>query len=86
MLTVPAAPFDSPEYSFELKWNGIRALAAVESAGWRLWGRQRADYLTAIRSWTFSAACPQEGWSMASWSRSTLTVVPIWRGCSAGTA
>jgi hypothetical protein len=31
-----AEPFDSPEYSFEIKWNGSRALAAVETAGWRL--------------------------------------------------
>ena len=44
MLAVPATPFDSPEYSFEIKWNGIRALAAVEAAGWRLWGRERTDY------------------------------------------
>jgi ATP-dependent DNA ligase len=44
MLAVPAAPFDSPEYSFEVKWNGIRALTAVETAGWRLWGRECADY------------------------------------------
>jgi len=44
MLAVPAAPFDAPEYSFEIKWDGIRALAAVEATGWRLWGRQRADY------------------------------------------
>ncbi|HMF14151.1 MAG TPA: hypothetical protein VKE94_17670 [Gemmataceae bacterium] len=44
MLAVPAAPFDSPVYSFEIKWDGIRALAAVDAAGWRLWGRQRADY------------------------------------------
>src|SRR5262249_53663622 len=44
MLAMPAAPFDSPEFSFEVKWNGIRALAAVETAAWRLWGRQRADY------------------------------------------
>jgi ATP-dependent DNA ligase len=43
MLAVPAEPFDVPEYSFELKWDGIRALAAVEQGGWRLWGRQRAD-------------------------------------------
>ena len=32
MLAVPAAPFDSPEYSFEVMWDGIRALAAVETA------------------------------------------------------
>jgi ATP-dependent DNA ligase len=44
MLAVPAAPFDSPDYSFELKWDGIRVLAAVERAGWRLWGRELADY------------------------------------------
>ena len=27
MLAVPAQPFDSAECSFELKWDGIRALA-----------------------------------------------------------
>ena len=32
MLALPAAPFDAPEYSFEVKWDGIRALAAVEEA------------------------------------------------------
>jgi ATP-dependent DNA ligase len=44
MLAVPAEPFDAPEYSFEVKWNGVRALAAVEKSGWQLWGRERADY------------------------------------------
>jgi ATP-dependent DNA ligase len=44
MLAVSAEPFDSPEYCFECKWDGIRALATVEAAGWRLWGRERADY------------------------------------------
>jgi ATP-dependent DNA ligase len=44
MLAVTAKPFDSPQYSFEVKWDGVRALAAVETAGWRLWGRERADY------------------------------------------
>ena len=44
MLAVPGAPFDSLEYGFELKWDGIRAMAAVETAGYRLWGRERADY------------------------------------------
>jgi ATP-dependent DNA ligase len=46
MLAVAAAPFDSPEYSFEIKYDGVRALAAVEATGWRLWGRERADYTT----------------------------------------
>jgi bifunctional non-homologous end joining protein LigD len=45
MLT-PARPFDAPEYSFEVKWDGVRALAAVETASFRLWGRGPADYTT----------------------------------------
>src|SRR5262249_35275198 len=44
MLAVAAEPFDSPEYSFEIKYDGVRALAAVQATGWRLWGRERADY------------------------------------------
>ena len=44
MLAVPSEPFDSTEYNFEIKWDGIRVLAAVEECGWRLWGRERADY------------------------------------------
>ena len=44
MLAVRAEPFDSPEYLFEVKWDGVRALAARESAGWRMWGREGADY------------------------------------------
>jgi ATP-dependent DNA ligase len=46
MLAVAAEPFDSPEYSFEIKYDGARALAAVDEVGWRLWGRERADYTT----------------------------------------
>jgi len=40
MLAVPATPFDSLEYGFEIKWDGIRALAAVETVGWALWGHR----------------------------------------------
>jgi ATP-dependent DNA ligase len=46
MLAMAAQPFDSPEYCFEIKYDGVRALAAVDEAGWRLWGRERADYTT----------------------------------------
>src|SRR6516165_5458801 len=46
MLAVAAEPFDSSEYCFEIKYDGVRALAAVDESGWRLWGRQRADYTT----------------------------------------
>jgi ATP-dependent DNA ligase len=44
MLAVAAEPFDSLEYCFEFKYDGVRALAAVDERGWRLWGRERADY------------------------------------------
>src|SRR6516225_6633766 len=44
MLAVAAEPFDSPEYCFEIKYDGVRALAAVDEAGGRVWGRERADY------------------------------------------
>jgi ATP-dependent DNA ligase len=44
MLATAAAPFDSEEHLFEVKWDGVRALAAVAADGWRLWGRGGADY------------------------------------------
>lgn len=57
MLAVPASPFDSPEFIFEVKYDGVRALAAVEAEGVRLWGRERSAYtgrypeLAALRRW-----------------------------------
>jgi hypothetical protein len=44
MLAVPAAPFDFEDFSFEVKWDGVRVLAAVEESSWRLWGREGTDY------------------------------------------
>jgi DNA ligase D-like protein (predicted ligase) len=44
MLATSASPFDSCDYIFEVKWDGVRALAAVEDDRWRLWGRALADY------------------------------------------
>src|ERR1035438_6159414 len=44
MLATSAPPFDSDAYLFEVKWDGVRALAAAEGAHWRLWGRELADY------------------------------------------
>jgi len=44
MLAVAAKPFDSPDYSFEIKYDGVRALTAVDESGWKLWGREGADY------------------------------------------
>jgi bifunctional non-homologous end joining protein LigD len=44
MLAVRSEPFDSGEFVFEVKWNGVRALAARDASGGRLWGRELADY------------------------------------------
>ena len=46
MLATASSPFDASPYSFEVKWDGVRMLAAVEASGWRLWGRAAADYTT----------------------------------------
>ncbi len=44
MLAVAAEPFDSPDYLFEIKWDGIRGLALVQQRSWRLWGRGETEY------------------------------------------
>jgi bifunctional non-homologous end joining protein LigD len=44
MLATAAAPIDSDEHVFEVKWDGVRALAAVNGGQWQLWGRERSDY------------------------------------------
>jgi DNA ligase D-like protein (predicted ligase) len=44
MLATAAQPFDSDEHVFEVKWDGVRALAEVSQQHWRLWGRGLADY------------------------------------------
>jgi bifunctional non-homologous end joining protein LigD len=44
MLATSARPFDSTDHLFEIKWDGVRALAAVEEGHCRLWGREGTDY------------------------------------------
>jgi bifunctional non-homologous end joining protein LigD len=44
MLATKSAPFDAADYLFEVKWDGVRALAAVEPDSWALWGRHGVDY------------------------------------------
>ena len=43
MLAKPGDPFDSERHLFELKWDGIRALAFLEEEGPRLRGRRKSD-------------------------------------------
>jgi DNA ligase D-like protein (predicted ligase) len=44
MLATKAAPFDSEDHVFEVKWDGVRALAEVNAGQWQLWGRGGVDY------------------------------------------
>src|SRR5436190_24234284 len=44
MLATSSEPFDDAAFLFEVKWDGVRALASVEPDGLRLWGREGADY------------------------------------------
>ncbi len=39
MLAQPGRPFDSDQHLFEIKWDGIRALAFIEQTGYRLVSR-----------------------------------------------
>jgi bifunctional non-homologous end joining protein LigD len=43
MLATPAAPFDSDDHLFEIKWDGIRCLAFIEEGSLRLRNRRRTD-------------------------------------------
>jgi bifunctional non-homologous end joining protein LigD len=43
MLAGTSAPFDSDDYLFEIKWDGIRALAFFGEGVARLQGRKRTD-------------------------------------------
>ncbi len=43
MLARPGQPFDSPDYLFEVKWDGMRALAFVDRDGQRIVSRHGND-------------------------------------------
>jgi ATP-dependent DNA ligase len=44
MLSTSAKPFDDPGCVFDVKWDGVRALACVDGRGLRVWGREATDY------------------------------------------
>ncbi len=59
MLAVAAdEPFDSSDYVFEVKWDGIRTLTWRDASGWRLWGREGADYTSRYPELAVLAALP----------------------------
>ena len=43
LATLVAAPFDDPDWSFEVKWDGFRVEAVVAKAAVRLWTRGEQD-------------------------------------------
>ena len=43
MLAKSGAPFDSQEHLFEVKWDGTRVLAFVDTNRYRMVNRHRAD-------------------------------------------
>ena len=59
MLAARGEPFDSAEYLFEVKWDGVRALAARDRTSWRLWGRDLADYRDRYPELDFLARLPE---------------------------
>ena len=48
MLARLGEPFDSPDYLYELKWDGVRAITYVDDRGVRLHGRRRRDLVTRL--------------------------------------
>lgn len=51
-------PFDSDDYLFEIKWDGLRALTFVESGGYRILGRSTADFTPRYPELDFLANLP----------------------------
>jgi bifunctional non-homologous end joining protein LigD len=45
LATLVAAPFDDPDWLFEIKWDGYRALCTVEESGFSLVSRNGLDML-----------------------------------------
>ena len=58
MLARPSRPFDSNQYLFEVKWDGIRALAFVDHTGYRLVSRHGQELTGAFPELTFLAGLP----------------------------
>ena len=43
LATLVAAPFDGPDWLFEVKWDGFRVEAVVEDGAVRIWTRGQQD-------------------------------------------
>ena len=43
LATLVAAPFDDPDWLFEVKWDGFRVETVIDGGGVRLWTRGEKD-------------------------------------------
>jgi bifunctional non-homologous end joining protein LigD len=43
LATLVAAPFDDPDWSFEIKWDGFRVETVIDGSNVRLWTRKQQD-------------------------------------------
>jgi DNA ligase D-like protein (predicted ligase) len=58
MLARIGRPFDSPAHLFEIKWDGVRAIAYVEGGEHRMHGRRRRDLAGRYPELAFLGALP----------------------------
>lgn len=58
MLATSGEPFDSSAHVFELKWDGVRAMAYAENGVLRLHGRRRRDLAARYPELAFLADLP----------------------------
>src|SRR5262245_30974630 len=58
MLAKPGQEFDSPDYTFEIKWDGIRVLAFIDKSGYRLLDRRKANTTSRYPEFAFLRQLP----------------------------
>jgi DNA ligase D-like protein (predicted ligase) len=58
MLAKPGQAFDSADFTFEIKWDGTRALAFINKAGYRLLNRRQADLKPRYPEFAFLGNMP----------------------------
>lgn len=58
MLATPAEPFDSDDYLFEIKWDGIRALTFIDGGSYRLINRRRLEMTERYPEFAFVKDLP----------------------------
>jgi DNA ligase D-like protein (predicted ligase) len=58
MLAKPSKAFDSDNYLFEVKWDGIRTLAFIEGGSYRLLNRRQRDMTDSYPEFRFFQELP----------------------------